>query len=74
MARDAEKYFPVRIRVARDQLGRDRLFNDMTRWLDQHIGQSRYWFGSERPPLLPDCLLFYFVAVADAHPADGAAQ
>lgn len=66
MVREAERYFPVRIRVARDRLGRDHLFEDMTRWLDQHIGPGRHFLVAERQPLLPDCFLFYFVALADA--------
>jgi hypothetical protein len=66
MSRDAERYFPVRIRVARDRLGRERQYDDMHRWLDANIGPGRYWFVGERLPPLPDTLLFYFVSVADA--------
>jgi hypothetical protein len=66
MARDAEQYFPVRIRVARDQLGRERQYDEMRRWLDQQTGPGRHWHIAERLPTLPETLLFYFVAVADA--------
>jgi hypothetical protein len=65
-ARDAERYFPVRIRVARDRLGRDRQYEEMCRWLDEQIGPARWFHVEERLPTLPDTLLFYFVAVADA--------
>ena len=65
-SRDAERYFPVRIRVARDQLGFQRQYDDMRRWIDANIGVGRWWHVSERLPPLPDTLLFYFVAVADA--------
>ncbi|HEX4112582.1 MAG TPA: hypothetical protein VH020_08610 [Stellaceae bacterium] len=65
-ARDAERYFPVRIRVARDQLGRERQFDEMRRWLDQQIGAGRHWHVAERSPPWPDTMLFYFLAVADA--------
>jgi hypothetical protein len=66
VSRDAERYFPVRIRVARDRLGRERQYDDMRRWLDANIGPRRYWFGGERLPPLPDTMLFYFVTVAEA--------
>jgi hypothetical protein len=67
MARDAERYFPVRIRVDRDQLGREQQYDTMTRWLDHQIGPGRYWFvGAMANGAMPHCLLFYFVAVADA--------
>ena len=65
-ARDAERYFPVRIRVARDQLGRDKQYELMARWCDEQIGPARWFHVEERVPTLPDTLLFYFVAIADA--------
>lgn len=65
-ARDAERYFPVRIRVARDKLGRDRQYQDMCQWLDEQIGVANWFHVEERLPTLPDTLLFYFVAVVDA--------
>jgi len=40
-ARDAERYFPVRIRVARDQLGRDKQYEMMARWCDEQFGPAR---------------------------------
>ncbi len=49
-ARDAERYFPVRIRIARDRLGRDHQFENMCRWLDTQIGPGRYWHAGERSP------------------------
>jgi hypothetical protein len=63
---EAERYFPERIRVARDRLGREREYDDTRRWLDANIGPGRYWFVGERLPPLPDMVLFYFVAVANA--------
>jgi hypothetical protein len=67
ISRDAERYFPVRIRVARDQLGRDRQYDDMRRWLDEAIGLNRWWHVEGRLPGLPDTIwLFYFLAIADA--------
>lgn len=64
--RDAEQYFPVRIRVARDQLGRERQYDEMRRWLDEAFGVGHWWHVEERLPTLPDTMLFYFLAVADA--------
>jgi hypothetical protein len=52
--------------VARDRLGRDRQYQDMCRWLDEQIGPAKWWHLEERLPTLPDTLLFYFVAIADA--------
>jgi hypothetical protein len=65
-ARDVERYFPVRIRVARDQLGRDKQCELMARWCDEQFGPARWFHVEERLPTLPDTLLFYFVAIADA--------
>jgi len=65
-ASDAERCFPVRIRVARDRLGRDRQYENMCRWLDTGIGPNRWWHADERLPAHPDTFLFYFVAIADA--------
>ncbi len=65
-ARDAERYFPVRIRIARDWLGRDHEFEKICWWLDAQIGPGRYWHVGERSPPFPDTILFYFVAIADA--------
>lgn len=63
---DAERYFPVRIRVARDELARDHQYDDMRRWLDEAIGANRWWHVMERPPPMPDTMLFYFLTIADA--------
>lgn len=65
-AHDAERYFPVRIRVASDKLRRDRQYQDMCQWLDEQIGPAKWWQLEERLPTLPDTMLFYFVAIADA--------
>lgn len=46
--------------------GRCILFEDMMRSLDQHIGPGRHFLVEERQSLLPDCFLYYFVALADA--------
>jgi hypothetical protein len=64
-ARDAERYFSIRIRVARDQLGRDKQYELMARWCDEQFSAIRWFHVEERLPTLPDTLLFYFVAVAD---------
>jgi len=67
ISQDAELHFPVRIRIARDQLGRERKYDMMHRWLDHHIGPGRYWFVGQRGDgPLPETIRFYFVAVADA--------
>lgn len=58
-ARDAERYFPVRIRVARGKLGRDRQYQEMCQWLDEQIGAANWFHVEERLPALPDTLLFY---------------
>jgi hypothetical protein len=64
-ARDAERHFGVRIRVARDRLGRDRQYQDMCQWLDEQIGANRWWHVEERLPTL-DTMRFYFCDVSDA--------
>jgi hypothetical protein len=64
--RDAEKYFPVRIRIVPDWLATEHQNDDMHRWLDANIGPGRYWFIGGRMPPHPDTFLVYFVAVADA--------
>lgn len=66
MSRAAGRYFPVRIKVDRNRLGCEPLSDDLRRWLDADIGPGRYWFVGERNTPLPDCLLFYFVPVAEA--------
>lgn len=54
----------MRISVARDKLGRDRQYQDM--WLDEQIGPAKCFHVEERLPTLPQRMLFYFVAIADA--------
>jgi hypothetical protein len=64
--RDAERYFPVRIRVARGQLSRDKQYETMCQWLDEQIGANCWFHLEERLPAMPDTFLFYFVAIVDA--------
>jgi hypothetical protein len=65
-SRDAERYFPVRIRVEHGQVSRDRQYDQMRRWLDANIGVGRWWNTAERLNSVPDTMLFYFVVVSDA--------
>jgi hypothetical protein len=64
--RPAERHFPVGISVARDQIGRERQYDEMRRWLDEAIGANRWRHVEERLPALRDTFPFYFVADADA--------
>jgi hypothetical protein len=65
MASDAERYFPVRIRIARDRLGRDRQYEDMCRWLGDDIGPNRWWHADERLPAYPAPYSFISQAFVD---------
>jgi hypothetical protein len=52
--RNAERFFPVRIRVARGRLGRDRQYYDMCQWLDEQIGVVNWFHVEEHLPALID--------------------
>jgi hypothetical protein len=57
----AERYFPVRVRVAVPPGGFGNQFNVMCGWLDQHAGKGGYFTGARAGPGLRDAALFYFV-------------
>jgi hypothetical protein len=57
----AERYFPVRVRVAVPPGGFGNQFNVMCAWLDQHAGRGGYFTGAQAAPGLQDAALFYFV-------------
>jgi hypothetical protein len=62
----AERYFPVRVRVAVPPGGFGRQLDEMYAWLDQHVGHSAYWVGSEARPGRTDATLFYFLEAKSA--------
>jgi hypothetical protein len=57
----AERYFPVRVRVAVPLGGFGSQLNLMREWLDYHAGTEGYFTGSETEPGRQDAALFYFV-------------
>ena len=62
----AERYLPVRVRVAVPPGGFGRQLDEMYRWLDQHVGKSAYWVGSEAGAGRIDAALFYFIEAKSA--------
>jgi hypothetical protein len=56
----AERYFPVRVRVAVPPGGFGSQFNIMCAWLDQHAGKAGYFTGAQAGAGLQDAALFYF--------------
>jgi hypothetical protein len=57
----AERYFPVRVRVAVPPGGFGSQFSIMCAWLDQHAGKAGYFTGAQAGARLPDAALFYFI-------------
>jgi hypothetical protein len=57
----AERYFPVRVRVAVPPGGFGSQFNTMCAWLDQHVGKAGYFTGAQAGAGLRDAALFYFI-------------
>ena len=57
----AERYFPVRVRVAVPPGGFGSQFNIMCAWLDQHAGKAGYFTGAQAGAGLQDAALFYFI-------------
>jgi hypothetical protein len=57
----ADRYFPVRLRVALPQLGFGEKLNRMHSWLDQRAGPDGYFNGSQTQPGMKDAALFYFM-------------
>jgi hypothetical protein len=62
----AERYFPVRVGVAVPPGGFGRQLDEMYAWLDQHVGKSAYWVGSEAGASRIDAALFYFIEAKSA--------
>jgi hypothetical protein len=56
----AERYFPVRVRVAVPPGGFGNQLNIMCAWLDQHAGKNGYFTGAQAGAGLQDAALFYF--------------
>jgi hypothetical protein len=63
----AERYFPVRLRVAVPPGGFGRQLTAMQTWLDQHVGHESYWMGGDTGPGRPDAVSAFFLDVAAAH-------
>src|ERR1700730_2301488 len=57
----AERYFPVRVRVAVPPGGFGTQFNIMCAWLDQHAGKRGYFTGAKAGAGLQDAALLYFI-------------
>jgi hypothetical protein len=65
-ARLAERYFPVRVRVAVPQNGFGTQFDAMHAWLMAQVGRDAFWVGASSGPGLSDAALFYFLDVETA--------
>ena len=63
----AERYFPVRLRVAVPPGGFGRQLTVMQAWLDQHVGPESYWMGGDASPGRPDAVSVFFLNVEAAH-------
>lgn len=59
-ARQANRYFAVRVRVLVPPGGFGRQFDEMQGWLNLYVGRGKYFIGSEANPGIPDAALFYF--------------
>ncbi len=57
----ADRYFPVRVRVAVPPLGFGAQLDRMHAWLDQHAGPDGYFNGSQTQPGMKDAALYYFM-------------
>jgi hypothetical protein len=57
----AERYFPVRVRVAVPPGGFGNQFNVMCGWLDEHADKAGYFTGAQAGAWLQDAALFYFI-------------
>jgi len=57
----ADRYFPVRVRVAVPTLGFGVELGRMHTWLDEHAGPDGYFNGSQTRPGTKDAALFYFI-------------
>lgn len=57
----ADRYFPVRVRVAVPPGGFGSQLNIMCGWLDRHAGKAGYFNGAETGAGLRDAVLFYFL-------------
>jgi len=59
----AERYFPVRVRVAVPETGFGAQLNHMQAWLDERVGFDGYFTGSQTTVGMEDAMLVYFVDV-----------
>jgi len=66
-ARQAERYFAVRVRVVAPPGGFGSQLDAMYGWLNLHMGRGHYFIGTETNPGIPDAALFYFETVEAAH-------
>jgi hypothetical protein len=57
----ADRYFPIRLRVAVPTLGFGAQLEHMHAWLDQHAGPDGYFNGSQTQTGMKDAALFYFM-------------
>jgi len=57
----AERYFPVRVRVAVPETGFGAQLNHMQAWLDEHAGMDGYFTGAQTLVGMQDAMLVYFV-------------
>lgn len=59
--RPAERFFPVRVRIAVPEGGFGAQLDDMSAWLRGQFGHDAFWIGSSAGPAVQDSALFYFL-------------
>jgi len=62
---EAERRFPVRVRVPVPAGGLGRRLNEMHAWLRERAPDGRHFVGSDRGP--PEAALVYFTEISLAH-------
>lgn len=62
----ADRYFPVRVRIAVPPLGFGPRLDRMYAWLDEHAGPDAYFVGAQTRVGMADAAVFYFTGATVA--------
>lgn len=65
-SRKAQRWFPVRIRVAVPPEGFGYRLDHMRAWLDASVGHERYAWGTESDAGVQDSMVLHFMDARDA--------
>jgi len=63
----ADRYFPVRVRVAVPPHGLGFRLNEMSEWLTHHVGHRNYFLGGRGGATSRDTMAIYFLDMIAAH-------